>query len=203
MGIFITFEGSEGVGKTTIIEKLKEVLAEKGYSVYVSREPGGDPIAEKIRNLLLAKTDYNVSSSTEALLFAASRSSHIDNVLIPKLQEFEIVICDRYIDSSIAYQGFGRNLGVEFIKKINCYADKLVPDITFFIDLDIIEGLKRTKTRMKMDRLDLEDINFYKKVREGYQYLLETEKRFVRIDASKNISETIDTIVDKITNALR
>jgi dTMP kinase len=198
MGLFITFEGTEGVGKTTIIEKLFTNLENLGYKVYVSREPGGDLLGEKIRSLLLETDNVKISPASEALLFAASRASHIDNVLLSKLEKFDIVICDRYLDSSIAYQGYGRQLGEEFVRTINVYADKLVPKLTFFLDLDIDVGLSRTDSRNKKDRLDKESIDFFKRVKAGYLQIITNEPRFVRIDMKKKDPEVVEFITERI-----
>src|SRR5690606_36857263 len=139
--MLITFEGGEGSGKTTLIEKLKKELLLLGKEVITTREPGGSVIAEKIRNILLDNNNQSIKPHTEALLFAASRAQHLDEVIIPNSDK--IILCDRYIDSSFAYQAFGRDLGLEFVKSVNQYALSYMPDMKFYIDLDPQVGMAR------------------------------------------------------------
>lgn len=201
--MFITFEGGEGSGKTTLIAKLKETLLAKNIDVVVTREPGGSVIAEKIRNILLDNQNTAIKAHTEALLFAASRAQHLDEVIIPNLDK--VILCDRYIDSSIAYQAYGRDLGVDFVKKINAYALDYMPDLTFYIDLDPAVGIERVnKNRTnKKDRLDSETSNFHQKVRQGYLNLVhQDKKRVVLIDGSRKVDEIYSEILDKILERL-
>lgn len=189
---FITFEGGEGSGKTTLIELLVSELRENGYDIIQTREPGGSKIAEQIRNVILNIENTNMDYITEAYLYAASRRQHLSEVIIPALNANKIVICDRFIDSSLAYQGYARGIGIDKVYKINEYATNgLLPDLTIYIDVDPTIGLNRIKTNhRKVDRLDLEELAFHKKVREGY---LEVAKMFSErikiIDGNRNIED--------------
>ncbi len=187
--LFFTFEGGEGAGKTTVINRVAEMLKEKGIDVLVTREPGGSRIAELIRNLILDKKNTDRDPRTEALLYAASRRQHLVEVILPALKKGTTVLCDRYIDSSLAYQGYARGLGINEILSINKFAiDKSRPDLTFFLDLAPEEGLKRIQSQRQneINRLDLETLDFHHKVHEGYRILCDQyPKRIVRIDASQ------------------
>lgn len=190
--MFITFEGGEGTGKSTLIEIVRQRLTEKGYDIVLTREPGGkgSELAENIRDLVLDPKYKNVNPLTEALLYAASRAQHLDEVIIPSLKEKKIVLCDRYLDSSLAYQAIARNLGLEFVLNINKYALNNLPDLTFYIDLDPKVGLDRIKDRTKFDRLDKEQISFHEKVRKGYLEVAGMyPNRIVVLDGNKSISE--------------
>src|SRR5690554_7287478 len=156
--MFITFEGGEGTGKSTLVQIISKQLEEKGYEVVLTREPGGKGslMAENIRELVLSPEYKEVNAHTEALLYAASRAQHLDEVITPALKENKIVICDRYLDSSLAYQAYARGLGLDYVLNINRYALDKLPDLTFYIDLDPKVGLDRIKDRTKNDRLDQE-----------------------------------------------
>ena len=203
--MFITFEGGEGTGKSTLLEIITKSMEEKGYDVVLTREPGGSGsnFSESIRNLVLDPQYKNVNPYTEALLYAASRAQHLDEVITPALNENKIVLCDRYIDSSLAYQAFARNLGLEYVLNINKYALDKLPTLTFYIDLDPKIGLDRIKNRKKSDRLDREELKFHNKVREGY---LEVAKlypeRIVKIDGTKSIAEITIIIIEEINKRL-
>lgn len=203
--MFITFEGGEGTGKSTLLEIITKSMEEKGYDVVLTREPGGSGsnFSESIRNLVLDPQYKNVNPYTEALLYAASRAQHLDEVITPALNENKIVLCDRYIDSSFAYQAFARNLGLEYVLNINKYALDKLPTLTFYIDLDPKIGLDRIKNRKKSDRLDREELKFHNKVREGY---LEVAKlypeRIVKIDGTKSIAEITIIIIEEINKRL-
>jgi dTMP kinase len=197
--MFITFEGGEGSGKTTIIEKIILKLSELDFTCYSSREPGGSAVAEKIRELVLDPEYTGITARTEALLYAASRAQHLDDIIIPKLKEGYIVICDRYLDSSIAYQAFGRELGMDFILSINKYALDYMPNITFYIDIIPEIGLSRIKGRSKRDRLDREKEEFHIKVREGYLKVAQIYKnRIIVIDGKKDIDTIVNEIFEEI-----
>ncbi|WP_162163925.1 dTMP kinase [Acholeplasma hippikon] len=201
--MFITFEGGEGTGKTTLIAMIKEYLINAGKEVVVTREPGGSKIAEKIRQVLLDNHNTEITPHTEALLFAASRAQHLDEVIIPNLDK--IILCDRYIDSSMAYQAYGRDLGEEFVKSINTYALNYMPDLTFYIDLDPEVGISRVnKNRTdKKDRLDSEKFNFHIKVREGYLKLVcKDQDRVMKIDGNRSIEEIYKEILKVILERL-
>ncbi len=197
--MFITFEGGEGSGKTTLIEKLRKTLLNQKYDVLVTREPGGSKIAEKIRSVLLDNKNEAITAHTEALLFAASRAQHLDEVVIPNLNK--IILCDRYIDSSFAYQAYGRDLGMDYVKHINIYALSYMPDLTFYIDIDPKTGIDRVKSRRKHknDRLDLEQQTFHEKVRQGY---LEVAKLYSNRIITINGNQTIDAIYEEILNEI-
>lgn len=167
---FITFEGGEGSGKTTIIQELANVLREQGFDCIITREPGGGKISEAIRDIILDKKNTEMDARTEALLYAASRRQHLCEIILPALAEGKIVLCDRFLDSSLAYQGVGRNLGIQEVNKMNQFAtDGLIPDITLYIDVDPEVGLQRIiDNNREQNRLDIEERAFHNKVREGY-----------------------------------
>ena len=197
-GLFITFEGCEGSGKTSVITKLTEYLENKGYKVYKTREPGGSKIAEDIRNVILDVNNTNMDKITEALLYAASRRQHLVEKVIPYLNDGYIVICDRYLDSSLAYQGHARGIGIDKVYDINISATEgLLPDLTIYMDVEPKIGLNRIhNNNREQNRLDLEKINFHEKVYEGYDIIRNKFKdRIKSIDASKNQEEVLkDTI---------
>jgi len=193
-GYFITIEGPDGAGKTTQIKLLRDYLVDKGYEVVMTREPGGTPLAEKIRNLLLDPASGKVYPTTEALLYAASRAQHVAEVILPALQAGKIVLCDRFVDSSIVYQGLGRGLDPQAIIKVNLFATQgLTPHLTILLDLTPEEGLARLVKRnreehQELDRLEQESLDFYRKVRQGYLDLVkENPARFEVIEASDSI----------------
>lgn len=204
--MFITFEGADGSGKTTILNLLSEELKNEGFNILTSREPGGVKISEEIRKILLDKENVMLDDKTEALLFAASRRQHLIEKVIPALKEGKIVLCDRYIDSSLAYQGAGKNIGIEKVLNINLFAiDDLLPDLTLLFDCLPEIGLSRINqnSSREVNRLDLEKLDFYIKVRNAYLELAKKYKdRFVVIDASKNIEdvykETYKIIKEKL-----
>ncbi len=187
-GLFITFEGGEGCGKSTQSSRLEEILRTKSIDVIRTREPGGTESAEEIRHLLVTGEPKRWDSHTEALLMFASRSEHWHRKIKPALNDGKIVICDRFADSSYAYQGFGRDLGVEGLKSLYQFAvGNAKPDITFLLDIDPTVGLSRTKKRnLDVDeRFEKESILFHQKVREGYLYLAKEEPaRFHVLDAT-------------------
>lgn len=198
-GFFIVFEGGEGSGKTTAIKKVEKWLSEeKGYDVVVTREPGGIKISESIRNIILDKNNTLMDSKTEALLYAAARRQHLVEKIIPALNSGKVVLCDRFIDSSLAYQGFARNIGIQEVYDINKFAiGNFMPDISIFFDLDPEEGLNRIKSNSEreVNRLDLEKLEFHKKVRQGYNIVYQNNKdRMVKIDASKSPLEIVSEI---------
>ena len=194
--MFITFEGGEGSGKTTIINEIQKFIEKDlGLKALVTREPGGSVVAEKIRNIILDSKNENITSETEALLFAASRTQHLEEIVIPALNDGKIVLSDRYVDSSLAYQGYARGLGFDFIVKVNDYAFKWLPDLTFYLDLPPEVGLKRIRNRDNLNRLDLETLDFHKKVRKGYHEVLKRyPKRVIKIDVNRPISEIVKEI---------
>ena len=173
-GVFITFEGGEGSGKTTIANMIKETLTKEGYQVVLTREPGGVDIAEKIRDVIVDVNNTNMDRKTEALLYAASRRQHLVEKVIPALQQGFVVICDRYVDSSLVYQGIARGIGIDEVYEMNLFAtDNKMPDRTIFFDVKPEVALKRLANRDKTDRLDLEKNDFHQRVYEGYHKVME------------------------------
>lgn len=192
-GLFITFEGCEGSGKSTIAKMLKEELENTNIPCLFTREPGGTPISEKIRNIILDPSTPEMTSRTEALLYAASRSQHTAEKIIPALEEGKIVICDRYLESSLAYQGAARELGVGNIFDINIFGGAIEPDYILFFDISPQESLKRIKNR-NFDRLEKEELEFHEKV---YNYFKSQKNRnnFISIDATKPIDEVFSKVI--------
>ena len=191
MAAFITFEGPEGSGKTTVLNQINKLLSES-YNVISTREPGGVSTGEEIRNILL--DGENIDIRTEALLFAASRREHLVEKVIPALKNNKVVLCDRYIDSSLAYQGHARGIGIEEVKKINEFAiNGLYPDLTIYLDIDAEVGRERIlKNQRSQNRLDKETLTFHQKVIEGYKTLIKTNpERFKVVDATQNIESVV------------
>lgn len=190
--MFITFEGIDFCGKSTQVELLEKYLLAKGKTVRIIREPGGTSISEKVRSILLDKKNSEMHFEPELLLFASARAQLVREVIIPSLQRGEYVISDRYHDSSVAYQGYGRGIDLEFVTKLQQFAiGSAVPDITFFIDIPVDEFITR-KQKVKegsLDRMETSKIAFYEKVRDGYLEIAEKEKRFLVIDGLKSIDE--------------
>jgi len=200
--MFITLEGPEGSGKTTAVKAAVARLQELGYQVVQTREPGGTPIAEQIRNVILDKANTTMDPRTEALLYAASRRQHLVEKVWPAIKEGKIVICDRYLDSSLAYQGGARGLGVDNVLNINLFATEGTwPDLTLLFDIDPNLGLERIakNAQREVNRLDLEKIEFHNKVRQTFLDLSKRyPDRYVVIDASKSIEEVQKATMDAI-----
>lgn len=205
-GHFITVEGGEGSGKTTVLSIVYKELIALGYSVLVTREPGGIPIAENIREIILNPANTQMEKRTEALLYAAARRQHLIEVIAPALDRGQIVLCDRFIDSSLVYQGYARGIGMEEVMAINEFAiGDLFPDLTVFFDIKPQEGLARIKEneQREINRLDLEEITFHEKVYEGYQLLLDKyPERIKRIDATQSINEVASKALEQILKRL-
>lgn len=204
-GIFITVEGPEGSGKTTAISTVEKKLIDEGFDVITTREPGGIDIAEKIRSVILDKENIKMDAKCEALLYAAARRQHLVEKVLPALENGCIVLCDRFIDSSLAYQGSGRSLGIDNILKINDFAiDGLLPNKTVFFDINPEEGLKRIKSNNRnTNRLDDESIVFHEKVYKGYQEICSMfPDRIVKIDATKSIEEVANSFYSIIRGLL-
>ena len=205
-GIFITFEGPDGSGKTTISTYVADELAKLGYDVIYSREPGGIDIAEQIREVVLNPKNTAMDAKTEALLYAASRRQHFVEKIKPALESGKIVICDRFVESSLAYQGYGRNIGIDEIYRINEFAiEGWLPDATFFLDLSPEVGLGRIESRANKDRLDQETNDFHDRVYEGYQEVLRRYRhRITVIDASLDVeavkAEALRLVLEKVQN---
>jgi len=201
-GKFITFEGPDGSGKGTIIKYVKKFLEKNQIDYILTREPGGIEISEEIREIILNKKHLNMDERTEALLYAAARRQHLVEIVIPAIKEGKVVICDRFVDSSLAYQGYARGIGIDEVLKINQFAiDQLMPDLTIFLDVRPEIGLERinnSKIRKK-DRLDLESLDFHKKVYEGYMKVLNRyPKRIKSINAEESIREVSDATLEVI-----
>lgn len=193
-GLFITFEGGECSGKTTIIQAVCEALEKRNISYISTREPGGIDIAEQIRSIILDVRNTKMTEETEALLYAASRMQHLKERVIPAIKRGDIVICDRFLDSSLAYQGYARKLGMEAILKINHFALSHLPDLTLFIDVEPEVALKRLANRNKSDRLDLENLEFHQNVYDGYDKVCKMyPDRIKRIDGNR----PLDVIVEE------
>lgn len=202
MSAFITFEGPEGSGKTTVIQQVAQKL-ENQYSVVLTREPGGVKTGEQIREVLLEGDDMD--DRTEALLFAASRREHLVGKVIPSLENGKLVLCDRYIDSSLAYQGYARGIGIEEVKSINEFAiNGLYPDITIYLDVSVAVGRERIlKNQRNQNRLDQEDVKFHEKVVEGYKKIIHNEsERFIVIEADRSIDEVVKATYESISKYL-
>lgn len=202
MSAFITFEGPEGSGKTTVIQQVAQKL-ENQYSVVLTREPGGVKTGEQIREVLLEGDDMD--DRTEALLFAASRREHLVGKVIPSLENGKLVLCDRYIDSSLAYQGYARGIGIEEVKSINEFAiNGLYPDITIYLDVSVAVGRERIlKNQRNQNRLDQEIVKFHEKVVEGYKKIIHNEsERFIVIDADRSIDEVVNATYESISKYL-
>ncbi len=204
-GLFITIEGTDGSGKSTQIPFIKGFLEKKGYKVLLTREPGGTQIGEKIRDLLLDKQNKEMCDMTEALLYAASRAQHVKEFIVPALKQGKVVLCDRFVDSSIVYQGKGRELGLETVKSINDFATcGLEPDLTILLDIDPEKGLERVKENSDVDRLEQEKLAFHKKVYEGYKDLSNLYPNRIKvISADQSIQEISSDIEDKLEILLK
>ena len=196
-GLFIVMEGPDGSGKTTQINLLKEYLEEAGYECLITREPGGTVIGEEIRQLILNPEHKEMSPVTEMLLYAASRAQLVHEVIGPALEEGKIVISDRFVDSSIVYQGIARILGISTVSAVNAPGIGIYrPDGIFFIDLSEAEGLRRKKEQKNLDRMEQEGIDFHHMVSEGYRKVLSGRPEVMKIDGGRSI----DTIQKKIRN---
>ena len=196
-GLFIVMEGPDGSGKTTQINLLKEYLEEAGYECLITREPGGTVIGEEVRQLILNPEHKEMSPVTEMLLYAASRAQLVHEVIGPELEEGKIVISDRFVDSSIVYQGIARKLGISTVSAVNAPGIGIYrPDGIFFIDLSEEEGLRRKKEQKNLDRMEQEGIDFHHMVSEGYRKVLSGRPEVMKIDGGRSI----DTIQKKIRN---
>ena len=202
---FITIEGNDGSGKSTVIEGLKRIFCERGIDVVFTREPGGSMIAEKIRQIILDPENTQMDDKTEALLYAASRRQHLTETVLPALNSGKMVICDRFIDSSLAYQGYARNIGVDEVLKINEFAiEGHMPDTTIFLDVLPEVGLSRISTRTFKDRLDQENIDFHQRVFDGYMLVNERfGQDIVKFDANRTPEEIINDITAYIEKLVK
>lgn len=206
-GYFITFEGGEGAGKTSVLHETANLLRKDGYDVITTREPGGIAIAEKIRGIILDRAHTEMDARTEALLYAAARRQHLVEKVFPALDEGKIVLCDRFIDSSLAYQGHARGLGIDEVYQMNQFAiNDAMPDITLFFDVKPEEGLKRivaNQTR-EQNRLDLEKLTFHQAVYDAYQMLIERfPDRIKRIDATPSLETVVGITYETLLEYIR
>ncbi|MDN3439918.1 dTMP kinase [Planococcus sp. APC 3900] len=204
MSYLINLEGGEGSGKSTVLKMLATALEEKGFSVVCTREPGGIDIAEQIRQVILDRNNTAMDARTEALLYAAARRQHLVEKIIPALEAGSIVLCDRYIDSSLAYQGYARGLGMEEIFAINKFAiDEYMPDLTLYFDVNPKVGLARIEkdSDREINRLDVESMKFHYKVREGYLLLLSQNPERIRLINAENELDTV--YADALETAVR
>ncbi|MFQ6792461.1 dTMP kinase [Thomasclavelia sp.] len=204
-GKFITFEGPDGSGKTTVSKIVYKKLQEQGYPVLLTREPGGIDISEQIRNIILDKKNVMMDVRTEALLYAAARRQHLVEKVEPALAQGYIVICDRFVDSSLAYQGVARNIGIDEVYQLNLFAiGNIKPDATIFFDLPYEVGLARISQSDRVgDRLDLESNDFHKKVYEGYMTICNKfANRITKIDANRSIDEVVEQVMNIIESKI-
>jgi dTMP kinase len=206
MGLFITLEGPEGSGKTTHARLLADWLAETGHDVLVTREPGGTRIGDVVRTLLLDPIYSGIRPETEFLLFSAARAQLVGDVIRPHLEKGGIVVCDRFADSSLAYQGYGRQLHRDILRTITAFATGgLVPDLTLCLDLPVAEGFRRKQNRgqAERDRLEQEQIAFHERVREGYLALAKAEPdRWMILDAGRSATEVQQEIRFRVSDRL-
>ena len=198
-GLFITLEGGDGAGKSTQIRNIERFFQRKGLVFVHTREPGGTPISEKLRNILLDNENSEMDPVTEMMIYAASRAQNVREKILPAIERGDIVICDRFVDSSVAYQAYGRQLG-GMVEEVNRHATGgLVPDITFWMDIDPEAGKARAAKAGDLDRLELEKMDFHYRVYEGYRRIAEKDPdRVKRIDAA----DTVDNIRDHIYECL-
>ena len=203
-GLFITFEGCEGSGKTTVSKYLYNRLKEEGYDVIYSREPGGVDIAEQIRAVILNVSNTAMDPRTEALLYAASRRQHLAEVVLPALKAGKIVLCDRFVDSSLVYQGYARGIGIDKVWELNQFAiDDCMPDLTLYYDVDVEVGLSRVRSRGEMNRLDSENVEFHRSVRAAYQMIASKYPgRIVTIDSNRPLRDVEEESYTLLKNRL-
>ena len=199
-GIFITMEGPDGAGKSTQIELLKSYLTEQGFEVLITREPGGTVISEAVRELLLDPKHKEMKPETELLLYAAARAQLVGEVIGPAIEAGKAVISDRFVDSSVVYQGIARELGVETVYEVNRPAiGEYMPDVTFLLDLPAEVGIARKKDQAELDRMEQESLDFHRKVAEGYRTLAKRDpERIKTIDATLPVDTICDMIKDKV-----
>jgi len=206
-GLFITFEGCEGSGKSTHAEKIYQCLIKKGFPVLLTHEPGGTKISDKIRELLLTNDDSkilnNLVPNAELMLYLASRSQHVEELIIPSLKKGKIILCDRFSDATVAYQGYGRGLDIEMLKTMNSFISyNIKPDYTILLDIDAKLGIDRSRRMDKtyassgeLDRMESQGLRFHRHVRQGYLEIAKDDPDRIHVfDSSKNIKETYDQI---------
>jgi dTMP kinase len=207
-GLFITFEGPEGAGKTTHIRKLREHLTKLGLASIATREPGGTDVAEKLREIVKHPTDgETIADETELLLFAASRAQHVRHLILPSLTAGITVLCDRFADSTTAYQGYARGQDMDFVRRLNHYAVcGCDPDLTILLDLPVSVGFERTQARQSLlfdsreDRIEAESWAFHERVRDGFLKIAENEPKRVRIIDANQPEETVQTLIRRLAD---
>lgn len=206
-GWFISVEGGEGAGKTTMLRGIADWLASAGWDVVITREPGGIPIAESIREVILDKRHTDMDARTEALLYAAARRQHLVQKVEPALAAGKAVLCDRFVDSSLAYQGHARGLGIEEVWAVNRFAiGSLMPDLTLYLDVPPEVGLERIRSagQREINRLDLEDLSFHRKVREGYRMLAKQfPDRIIVIDAERPPEQVLEQALQETARRIK
>jgi dTMP kinase len=202
VGYFFSLEGCEGAGKSTVLKLLADTLKQKGFRVVTTREPGGIEIAEQIRNVILDRNNVKMDEKTEALLYAAARRQHLVEKIIPELDKGSIVLCDRFVDSSLTYQGYARGIGINEVLTINKFAiEDYMPDLTIYLDVPPEVGLARINKdkNREVNRLDVESLQFHAKVREGYHLLLKQyPDRILMINAQNDIDIVHREVLNKI-----
>lgn len=199
--MFIAFEGGEGAGKSTQEGRLATFLTERGYSIVRTREPGGTPAAEAIRNIVLSPQYTGLDPRAEALLFAAARGEHVAQVIRPAINRGDIVLCDRFLDSSVAYQGIGRDLGADAVRELSLWATEgLLPDLTVLLDIDPNVGLSRV---LDPDRLEAEPLSYHQRVRDGFRMIAqESAERYLVIDAAQDPDVIAHRIAERVQTLL-
>lgn len=205
MSIFISFEGPDGSGKSTITQKVYQYLQSHQIPSIITREPGGIEIAEKIRDIILDPQNKTMDDRTEALLYAASRRQHLVEKILPALKEGKIVVCDRFVDSSLAYQGHARGIGIDEVFSINSFAiENIFPDLTIFLDIDPIKGLERINKRGELDRLEQEKDTFHLKVYDGYQEVIKRfPNRIKLVNADQQEEDVFNDVIKIIDQYLK
>nr|WP_298891958.1 dTMP kinase [uncultured Acinetobacter sp.] len=201
--MFISFEGTEGVGKSTLIASLNKALSGE-YDVVITREPGGTPLAEQIRELLLTPKQELMNSATELLLIYAARVQHVDQVILPALAQNKVVLCDRFVDASVAYQHGGRGMDKSQINLLtNTFVAKM-PDLTFWLDLPVEQGMQRAKNRGALDRFEQEKTEFFKSIQASYRQLAEQNpQRIIRLDASQSAEQLFEEAISIIQEKMK
>ncbi|MDK1361439.1 dTMP kinase [Arthrobacter sp. zg-Y1219] len=204
-GLFITFEGGDGAGKSTQAEKLTAALQSTGRSVVRTREPGGTPVGEQLRSLVLEHGNGEIDARTEALIFAASRAAHVTQVIRPAVERGDVVVCDRFIDSSVAYQGSGRSLGTEDVRQLNVWATEgFTPDLTVLLDVDPGQGrLRRTANQATEDRMESEPDAFHLRIRRTFLEQAQNDPaRYLVLDAARPVDDLAAAILVRVQELL-